>query len=233
MTHPAPALSVFLPMSQSLAQVSAQNFAHRKTGFAFGANEGSICPVTHGSVPIRTVTSQYRYPSPIGRSGVPKARPSILFPDFGQAAATRRFFARAQISREHSRAPRVKLAIRINRGVTSRCAEQKSLQLQPLHWAALPPAVKRSGNRPWWAAQPVSAPQLSRAETLAQARLSARALTSLIARRTPAPAAAFADLNTSARAPRGGRNANPRCLAAAGVLHAQMPPLRGQEPGRD
>ncbi len=234
------ALSMFSPIHFGIARNLAQNPAAAREAFAVSEICVSINSVANGSFPTRIAMCHYRYPSPIGRSDVPKIRPPALFPtsrtDLSQLREFGRFSACATRTLEHSLKLRVIQWTRINRGVTERCAEQKSHSLRPLPLARLRPAATRSANRPSWAARPGSAAQLSPAVMPAPAPLSARQPTSPTARPTPASAGRSTDLNhirqvrLTVHKPVKPRSST----AATGFSRCTMPrTIRSQEPGQE
>ncbi len=233
-------LGMFLPMDFGNARNPAQIGGSGRAAFANTEKQVSILTVAHGSIPTRTVMCHYRYPSPTGRSDVPKIRPPALFPGDRQIWTQLREFGRFSAgdarSLEHSPKPRVIYPSRINRGVTERCAEQKSRPLRPSPSALLRLAGRRSENRHLWAAQPVSAPRRSPMAMSGPVRSSAQRQTSPIASRTPAHAARCDNLIQTFRVfPAGRKSVKPRSsTAAAGFLRAQLSRnLRGQEPGQE
>lgn len=229
-------LSVILPMDFGNARNPAQINMFGRKAFANREKRVSITSVAQGSFPTRMAMCHYRYPSPTGRSDVPKIRPPALSPEATQLREARRFPACDSISLDHSPVPRVMFTSGINRGVTERCAEQKSHSLRPLPLARLRPVGQRLGNRHLWAARPVSAPRWSPMARLAPAPSSAQRQTSPIVSRTLAPASLSNDLIRTFRAfPAGQKSVKPRSSqSAAGFLRAQLPRnLRGQEPGQE
>lgn len=230
-------LSAILPKSREFARFPAQKTCMAGTAFAISENAGSLSSVAQGPVPVRMAIVKYRYPSPHGRSGVPKARP----PAFSRnSRVTRRFIACDARTRILFGAGRAILRSGIHRGVSERCTKQKSSSWQHLHLAGLQPAVARLANRPLWAAQPGWAQQRSPMATSAPARSSALRLTSRIVSRTPARAARSADLTSASERSDAIEiskfNFAKPCgsPAAAGFLRSTMAPLdRGQEPGRN
>lgn len=230
-------LSAILPKPRKFERFPAQKTCVAGSVFAISENAGSLAPVACGPVPVLTVMSKYRYPSLIGRSGVPKARPSA-FSRNGLSA--RRFVACDARSRIHFGAGRGILRSGIHRGVTERCSKQKSSPWQYLHLAGLRPAVTRLANRPLWAALPGSVQPQSPMATSAPARSSARRPMSHIVRRTPAPAGRSADLTSASDWSDATEISNfnfaKPCgsCAVTGFLRATKAPLdRGQEPGRN
>ena len=208
-------------------------------GNAFANSEKfiSIKPIVKGTVPSRMAMYQYRYPSPSGRSGRPKARPSALGCKGGNGnILNRRFLACGTSSQEPFAELRVMPSIHNVRGVTERCVKQKFL---PSHWSDLQvsqPAVTRSANRLSWAALPASVQQLSLAAMPARALLSEPRQTSRTARAIRARVAPSTDLISIRRIrPAVQKSVKPRCsAAAAGFLRTQSPRnFRGHEPGRD
>lgn len=229
-------LSDFLPAARADWQDLAHGFVRGRMNFALPEIAGSVAFVA-GMVFPRPAAGHYRYPSLNGRPDVPKVRPSALFRTADQAIVNRPICAGRNLSLEHFSNLRVRMGTRINRGVTERCAEQK---LSPSHLPvsrASRPVVTPSANRHSWVARPASVPRQSLAATSAPARLSVAPQTSPIVRRTPAPAAASADLTYSTRRarPSGPNQMKPRCSrSAAGFLHVKSPwENRGQGPGRD
>lgn len=229
-------MSVFLRIGSRFARKPAQSNRHLVNGFAISEKPVSILDVATGSVPARSVTCQYRYPSPIGRSGFPKTRPSALFPENPrQVSDIRRFSAVCEIVSELIHASRVSPGTCINRGVTEQCGKQNSSQWQLLDLPVSRPVVTRSANRHWSAAVPGSARRLSRVAMSVRAPSSALRPTSHIARPIRALAAPSTDLNTTRRGlPTGNDFAEPRVgTPGAGFLRLRSIPVRrAQEPGR-
>lgn len=230
-------LSSFLPRPAAFARNLAQEIMSDEIAFAISENAVSIIDIVKGPVPAHATMCQYRYPSPNGQSGFPKTRlPDLLPATLRQVSDRKRLFADRKISQEPFLLLRVSVTTRINRGETERCAEQKSLQLQPLRLAVSLPVATRSVSRHLLAARPVSAQRLSRAATPALARSSVQRPTSHTASRIPARAGASTDLTFTRRSiPTRLKLMKPRSsTAAAGFLRAQLSrTIRGQEPGRD
>lgn len=211
-------LGEFLPAQRAHGQVSAQSSASAKTAFDRPGIAGNVACVA-GRPYNRTAAGHYRYPSLNGRSDVPKVRPSALFSqhaEIPQNQPLRPKPAEHDFAMELSGAPSVNQSTCIDRGVTERCAEQKSSPWHLLVSRALRLAAALSGNKPLSAAQPALAPQQSRVATSAPVPSSVAQRTLPIASRTPAPAGASTDLTDIARRvrPSGHIDMNP---AAAGL----------------
>ena len=199
---------MILPLPFGIQRVSAQPAQACAGGFAPLGFKGSIRSVVASAPKIEAAACQYRYPSPRGRPFVPNPR-SPAFSGSGLASCERRTQAvlprQAWRSAAAGPAPSDRCGIDTDQGEPFffSCVKfRRNVSIEGKNSCSRNPGsspasfvlasrhvVTRWANRPWSAARPAWAQQLSPAATQAPARWSAQLATSLTARQTRAPAA--------------------------------------------